>query len=323
MSNFSFPQKIAHAIAQLPGTAAYTAQRCFSVKAKFHQKSLIELLNTTFPHLGATYWRSKIDRQLLLHNGQPLQAHDLLQAGWQLTHLSPNYVEPVINTDLQLIFEDDTLLVINKPAPLPVHACGRYIRHHLSEILHLAFPNQTFRPVHRLDAATTGLLVFAKDSTVAKHLAKQFTEQTIEKRYLAEVRGIFPAANLDLNQSLTREVTAGGGRLAADDGAQSLTRCQLIQQTPEIALLELAPKTGRTNQIRLHLASMAYPIIGDTAYENPETLGEKPFTDETHPLHLHAAALKLQHPKTGINLELTAPAPNYFSEAAQHYAPKF
>ena len=118
-----------------------------------------------------------------------MRSTDFVHAGQQLQRISPLTVEPEVNADIQLLHEDEAIVSINKPAPLPMHPSGRYNRNTLQHLLAAAYDPQKPRPAHRLDANTTGLVVLCRTRHFASILQPQFTRGEVEKRYLVRVAG--------------------------------------------------------------------------------------------------------------------------------------
>jgi len=170
-------------------------------------------------------------------------------------------------------------LLLNKPAPLPMHPCGRYHRNTLRNFLELAFAPESPRPAHRLDADTTGLLVCARTHHFARLLQQQFAAGQVEKSYQALVHGHPERDRFEVEDSIR------------DLPARTLFAV-LERRTDGTALLEARPLTGRTNQIRAHLWSLGHAIVGDSPEVHTRSLADRP-------LHLHSWKIGLSHPLTG------------------------
>ncbi len=310
----NFAERIKAVTSPLPGKQPYTNERVFSVKGKFDGFSLIDFLTSFLPHLSKDHWFYAIENRLLLLDGFKPFPNQIVKAGQRLVHIIPETVDPDVNPEISLIYDDDCMIVLNKPAPIPMHACGRFHRNTLLNILNLAFPEEVFKIVHRLDADTTGIVIFAKDAKTATNLGKQFKERTTQKTYLAITTGIIEEDDFVCNVGIGTKKTAGGGREVDSSGRASETIVKVLKRDYELnqTLLQVEPKSGRTNQIRIHLASIGHPIIGDDHYSQDVKV-DKPLTLEEDALCLHAWKLKLQHPKSGEAVSFIAPSPSKFN----------
>jgi len=225
--------------------------------------------------------------------------------------------------DFPILFEDDSFLAINKPAGVAVHG-GSGVSFGVIEQLRMARPQAKFLElVHRLDRETSGILLIAKKRSALKNLQDQFRERETGKTYLALVLGAWPANKKVLDKPLHKYLLPGkagedGERrvkvVAKDDpdGMPSLTLVKVREASPTYSLLEVTIKTGRTHQIRVHLASEGMPIVGDDKYGDFEV--NKALARATGPgalkrMFLHAWRLQCNHPVTGERLELRADLP--------------
>ncbi len=232
----------------------------------------------------------------------------------------------ISTTAISILYEDDWLLAINKPAGLLVHPLPNHTEPSLIDWLYanqkieesVTWPDPT-RPgiIHRLDRDTSGVLVVAKDPTTLEALQKQFAERTIKKTYLALILGIPTWHEYTLRAAVSRDDgtrrKASFLQLPADNGKEAETAF-VVSQTfskpvPGVSLIEAHPKTGRTNQIRVHLELLGHPILGDPWYQTkPSKRLSK--TIGVQRLMLHAQNLVIHHSQTNEALELTAPMPN-------------
>ena len=237
--------------------------------------------------------------------------------------------------DFAVLLEDEHILVINKPAGVAVHG-GSGVSFGVIEQLRMARPQAKFLElVHRLDRETSGILLVAKKRSALKNLQDQFRERQTGKTYLAMVRGAWPAKLKVLDKPLhkylldSKDNQAGERRVkvvARDDadGMPSVTLVKVRQQLPQGALLEVTIKTGRTHQIRVHLASEGYPILGDDKYGDFElnkalaSAGARPGLKR---MFLHAWRLQFNHPASGERLELLAELPPELAQFLANPAP--
>lgn len=174
---------------------------------------------------------------------------------------------------LDIIYEDDAIIVVNKPAGMVTHpAYGNYsgtlvnaLLHHCN---HLSTVNTEMRPgiIHRLDKETSGLMVVAKTDSAHTFIARQFSKRTIERAYWAIVWGLFKTKSGIIDASLARSKRDRKKITVAEEGKIAITEYEIIEQFEFLSLLKLKPKTGRTHQIRVHLAHIGRPVFGDPAY---------------------------------------------------------
>jgi len=235
--------------------------------------------------------------------------------------------------DFAVLLEDDHLVALNKPAGVAVHG-GSGVSFGVIEQLRMARPAAKFLElVHRLDRDTSGILLVAKKRSALKNLQDQFRERQTGKTYLAMVRGQWPAKLKVLDRPLHKYLLQGKDGQAGErrvkvvtrddpDGMPSVTLVKVRAATPTYSLLEVTIKTGRTHQIRVHLASEGFPILGDDKYgdfELNKALARADAQPGLKRMFLHAWRLQFNHPATHERLELLADLPpelNQFVAAA-------
>jgi 23S rRNA pseudouridine1911/1915/1917 synthase len=234
---------------------------------------------------------------------------------------------------LRIVYEDDDLAIVDKPAGMMVHAGsgatdeqrnrGTLVNALLHHFGTLSSVGGELRPgiVHRLDKQTSGLIVVAKNDVAHRKLAAQFSSRTIKKQYVALVHGWMKQERGRIESAIQRDrirrtrmtTKRGGGREALTD---YYVRRKLTTPWGRFSLLELNIHTGRTHQIRVHMASLGHPVVGDTLYGAPRelrsTTGKTPVAvlPTIDRNFLHAAHLELVHPRTGAPLSLAAPLPD-------------
>lgn len=222
--------------------------------------------------------------------------------------------------EFPILFEDDHLLAIDKPAGVAVHG-GSGVAFGVIEQLRMARPDAHFLElVHRLDRETSGILLVAKKRVALKNLQEQFRERETDKIYLAMVRGAWPANKKVLDKPLQKYLLEGGERRVQlvgkehPDGMRAVTLVKVRAVAPDAAfsLLEVTIKTGRTHQIRVHLAGEGHPIAGDDKYGDfalNKSLQKEAPGAALKRMFLHAWRLKFSHPYTGKRIELRAALP--------------
>jgi 23S rRNA pseudouridine1911/1915/1917 synthase len=303
----------------------------FTVKARMVGKRIDAYLSSRFPDYSRSVMPKVIDAQAVHVNGQPVKASyrvklDDLVRVW-LPELADDAPLPE-DIPIEVVYEDEAFTVVNKPAGMVVHPAKGHWTGTLVNALQFRYDMLSSvggenRPgiVHRLDRDTTGLLLVAKDDLAHRRLAAQFEQRTIHKEYLALVSGVPERDNDYIERTIgfhptNREKMAI--RSPEDGGKESSTFYQVIERFRGFAYMRCKPQTGRTHQIRVHLAHIGHPILADKAYSGRDrwTLGDllgpsAPGADriliERQALHAHT--LRLAHPLTGKPLEFVAPLP--------------
>jgi 23S rRNA pseudouridine955/2504/2580 synthase len=231
--------------------------------------------------------------------------------------------KPAPAREFPLLFEDEHVMAVDKPAGVAVHG-GSGVSFGVIEQLRRARPAAPFLElVHRLDRETSGILLVAKKRSALTRLQDQFRERETGKTYLAVVNGTWPASKKVIDVALHKYLQADGERrvkvVAKDDpdGMRSITLVKVAQRLGDFTLLEVTIKTGRTHQIRVHLASQGHPIAGDDKYGDFE-LNKALQKRGLKRMFLHAWRLQFNHPATGERIELMAPLPPELKYFADH-----
>ncbi len=305
---------IKQVIDPLPGSQPYDNIRPMNIAAKFEGHTTIHFLTGMHPHLGDAYWLDECRGGRIVYKETPLAETDRVRAGWRVEHLIPHTVEPDVNAGIEIIYEDESLIGVNKPAPLAMHPSGRFNRNTLIEILKTVFPGERLRMAHRLDANTTGVVLICRKRTAADGLRVQFENSSVRKTYLARVQGHPEQDAFTCHASIADAPSVAGVRLIDDTGQRAETRFDVLQRLDDgTALVECRPVTGRTNQIRVHLWHSGTPILGDPSYCLDGKLNAsqtKQLSDE--PMCLHAWRLELNHPLSGERLVFETGAPKWY-----------
>ncbi len=211
---------------------------------------------------------------------------------------------------LAILYEDEHVAVVDKPAGMVVHPAfghrsGTLVNAALShwpDIAELAEPGRA-GIVHRLDKETSGVIVIAKTPEALKSLRAQFKARTVGKRYVALVEGMPETPDGVIDAPIGRDPKRRKRMAVVHDGREAITEFRVVELFANFSLLDVFPKTGRTHQIRLHLAFIGHPVVGDTVYGRRK----QPFTLKRH--FLHAAAITFAHPVSGEPVTVEAPLP--------------
>lgn len=298
----------------LPGSVPAPMFRPLRVPQECDGLSVLETFCRLVSHLPASYWEEECHAGNLLDSRhQVLAATQIVRAGERLLHRLPYTTEPAVNGDVTVLHEDEALIVLNKPAPLPMHAGGRYTRNTLQHILNSVYRPQKPKPAHRLDANTTGLVVVARSRHFAGRLQSQFAQGRVGKTYLVRVQGHPVVDQFECDAPIGKEARASGTReVDAVSGAAAITRFVVRHRSPDgTSLLEARPLTGRTNQIRIHCAFLGFPVVGDAAYRSQSDPPRQTLDVGEPPLCLHAWKIELSHPVSGEAISFTAAPPDW------------
>jgi 23S rRNA pseudouridine1911/1915/1917 synthase len=273
-----------------------------------------------------------IDNGEVLVNGTPAKpSYKICPLDVISVHLAKPDPPTVVAEDITLsvVYEDDELLVIDKPAGMVTHpAYKNYSGTLVNALMHhtasLSQPHP-MRPgiVHRLDKDTSGLLVVAKDETTHQKLSRQFAEKTSEREYNAIAWGVFKEKTGIIDASLGRSKRDRKKVAVTDDGKHAVTEYEVLEQFEYLAFIRLKLRTGRTHQIRVHLAHIHHPIFGDPTYGCREIVAGgvdgkkkaevKNLLEMIHRQALHARTLGFVHPGTREFIKFAAPLPEDFT----------
>jgi RluA family pseudouridine synthase len=238
----------------------------FKVKSEFEGKSLLDLMLSRFPFHGVNIWKTKINKGHVGVNGEAAGANYILSRHDEVYHHNPHVIEPSVPDEVQVLEQADDYLIVYKPAPLSMHPGGRYNKNSLTAILEeQGFTN--LRIVHRLDAVTSGLVLFARNKSFAQQAMICFSESKVQKTYYALVSGSPGENTVTIDTPVRRK--AGfvfESELGLKHAKEAITHFEVFKRNQDSAIVKCTPKTGRTHQIRLHLEQWGHPIIDDPIY---------------------------------------------------------
>jgi len=288
------------------------------------EERIDKVLARRFSDHSRTYFQYLIDNDFVLVNNKKIKKRQPLKKGDEVNiffQLSPEIELEPENIPLDILFEDEHIIAVNKPKDFVVHpAIGNRSHTFVNALLYhcqnLAPGFDPIRPgiVHRLDKDTTGVLIAAKTEIAHRKLIEQFSKRTLEKKYLAICVGKPSKANI--NEPIKRHPTKRKEMSVAEDGKESITKIDILAYNDELSLVMATPKTGRTHQIRVHLKHVKSPILGDSIYGS--TSMNKKFQASRQ--LLHAFKLKLIHPITSLPFEIIAPIPEDLKKFMQFIA---
>jgi 23S rRNA pseudouridine1911/1915/1917 synthase len=294
-------------------------------------KRLDQFLTAELKETSRAHVQQLIAEEKVLVNGAAAKPSLRLRGGEQVSVLG-EYTPPPLRAiaediPLDIVYEDDDLAVINKPAGMMVHAGagatedqrnrGTLVNALLHRFGELSGVSGEMRPgiVHRLDKSTSGLIVVAKNDTTHRKLALQFSRRQVKKTYIALVHGWMKQERGTISNSISRDRVHRTRMTTRHEGGREAITHYAVQRRIEsrfgkFTLLEVQIATGRTHQIRVHLASLGHPVVGDALYGAPrEVRGREGSGLSLLRNFLHAAALQLTHPRSGEVLSLARPLP--------------
>ena len=304
----------------LPGRVPYDNRKPIRIPGRWAGEPLLEALDGMMPHVGRNEWIALFaEGRLLDPRGVPAPPGRTVKAGEEYLRLLPGTLEPEVNGEVRVLDEDEALIVVDKPAPLPMHPCGRFNRNTLEHLLRVAWHPEVPRPAHRLDANTSGLVVCARTRHFAKRLQPQFAGGEVAKRYLARVHGHPSKDRFTVAARISAEACELGAReIDEADGLEARTDFRVLRRDRDgTSLLLVRPRTGRTNQIRVHLWEAGHPIVGDPVYLEGGRRGERQtLSPGDPPMCLHAWKLAFRHPLSGERVRHVAPVPSWAGSVA-------
>lgn len=285
-------------------------------------------LKRQYPHFSRNKLQGLIDEGRIVTEGKRLKASTTLRPGDLIRVITEQTEEPPVDLSYGTLFEDDHILVIDKPGNLPVHPAGKFLFHSLLMMLRKE-RGRVYHLIHRLDRETSGVLLLAKDPETAGMLVREFRERRTEKRYWAVCQG-HPkedrfTIDADLGSAVGSEIRLkmqafpkGKGEMDALTHFTVLRRAE--RATGEngagpVSLIDCRLETGRQHQIRVHLAHAGHPIVGDKLYGAGDRafldhINRAQWADEIPERHaLHSRFLKFYHERGGRWLEIESPLP--------------
>ncbi len=297
----------------LPGSVPYENRLPVCVPQECEGMRLIDFLVKLHPHVRTDEWRQVFEAGSLQQNRKPVPARQRIAAGQRYERVLPQTVEQDVNANVTLLFEDDALMIINKPAPLPMHPSGRFNRNTLRYLMHQAFHPLKPRHAHRLDANTTGVVVFSKTRRIASQLQPQFQRGEVRKEYIARVCGNPLRGQFVCNDAIGTKPQSAGAHTIDPAGVAACTEFEIMRREGRSSALVCArPMTGRTNQIRIHLWQLGFPVQGDPLYLADRALGGiQTLAVDDPPMCLHAFRITFEHPLTQQEVTFEAPLPEW------------
>lgn len=276
-------------------------------------------LGSRLQQVSRSYLQKLVKDGAVLVNGKPVKSSYKVENGDRIRLEIPDAVEPEIEAEpmaLDILYEDSDIILINKPKGMVVHpAAGHYSGTLVNGLMahcknELSGINGVMRPgiVHRIDMDTTGVLIVCKNDKAHNAIAEQLKVHSITRKYYAIVHGVLKADTGTVNAPIGRHpVDRKKMSINEKNGKEAVTHYRVLQRFRRFTFVECQLETGRTHQIRVHMASIGHPLLGDQVY-GPAKVPFSGLQGQT----LHAGVLGIIHPSTGEYMEFTAPLPAYF-----------
>ena len=235
---------------------------------------LDHFLKRRIGRMSRTRIQSIIGEQISFPDGRPARPSSPVRAGETILLRRPAPVEPEVPRHFDILFEDESVFVIDKPAGLPMHTTAKFWRNTLVALLRERYPDEQMEIAHRIDRETSGVLLIARNRQVASFLTRAFARRAVEKTYLALVKGHPPdEGKIDLPlRLLDTKSRIMMGPAKDGSGLTAVTQFRVVRRLPGHAVCEARPLTGRQHQIRVHFACIGHPIVGDKLYGAGEAL---------------------------------------------------
>lgn len=324
-------RRIFEAASQQPGSTPYDNVFRIFVPRRYAGWKLIDFLDAWHPPTGRKQWLEWLELGRISSLGKIAVPDRIVREGERFDQHLPGTIEPRINPNIRLLYEDDLLVVVDKPAPLPVQPSGRFNRNTLLNLMSSCYPKQKLRAPHRLDANTSGVIVLCRTQHAARLVGAQFERSPslnaespkqvatgVHKVYVARVHGHPNWEQICCDAPISAEPGPGGRRsVGTCEGQAAVSDFRVTRRCPDgTSLVEAIPLTGRTNQLRAHLSHLGHAIVGDTLYTAeivPTALASAGHTlpVDAPPMCLHAWKIELQHPTSGERVSFSAGRPDW------------
>jgi 23S rRNA pseudouridine1911/1915/1917 synthase len=291
--------------------------RRYSLTSDAEGTRLDKFLAEKCPELSRTHAQKLISEGLVSVNGETARASLKLESGDRIDFIIPAEEPSHLNPEdipLNILYEDDDLIVVDKPPGLAVHPAPGHREHTLvNAVLHhlpsLSQEDDSLRPgiVHRLDKDTSGLILVAKNRVAQANLSEQFKSREVKKHYIVLVEGKLTPETGIIEANIGRDPRHRQRMAVVDRGRAARTEYRVIKYIGGYSLLEIKPETGRTHQIRVHLAAIGYPVVGDATYGTSSPHLKRQF--------LHAGRIRFKLPSTSEWVEFESPLPDDLQKA--------
>lgn len=271
---------------------------------------VLDYLSSTYLHSSKAQWRERLENGEVLLDDTVVGPDIVLKAGGRLTWRRPPWEEPAVPMDYAVVHLDQDVLVVAKPGGLPTLPGGGFLEHTLLALVRKPYPEAA--PIHRLGRSTSGLVLFALTPGARSVLCEAMRRREVAKFYRALASGLPKAAVFSIAAAIgpVAHPRLGTVHAACPTGKPALSRVQVLERRENCSLVEVRIETGRPHQIRIHLAAVGHPLVGDPLYVSGGGIqGMESALPGDAGYHLHAERLLLCHPASGHPLDIRCPPP--------------
>jgi 23S rRNA pseudouridine1911/1915/1917 synthase len=271
-----------------------------------------------YQHSSLVEWETRIRSGEIRLNDRACGPEDILKQSQTLSYHRPPWEEPEVPRSIEILHEDKDVLVVMKPSGLPVMPGGGFLENTLLRILATSYRDNPPIPIHRLGRGTSGLMLLGRTPAAKSELTRQMRDREIQKVYLALASGVIESDRFSIQTPIGKVPHPVLGELfaASETGLEAESEVRVLERRLNSTLVEVEIFTGRPHQIRIHLASVGHPLVGDPLYG----MGGQPIVAEDWDemavpgdcgYFLQAQRLVLEHPRSGDRLTFVAPMPDW------------
>lgn len=289
-----------------PTNSGYSFRHVLGPSAAGH--TTLTYLSEQFGHSSREQWLERLGAKEIRLDGVVATGDERVKPGWVLIWDRPGWIEEVVPMDYQLLYRDEFLIAVHKPSGLPTLPGAGFYQNTLLSLVQLEY--STAIPLHRLGRATSGIVLFALDRNISAAMSKRW--ESVQKEYRTLVQGTmqFDSVGIRTPIGLIPHPRLGEIYGASWGGKRSRSVVSVLQRNEDTTVCSVELLTGRPHQIRIHLASIGYPLHGDPVYASGGGLVDNPGLPGDAGYNLHAHRIRFTHPETGKSILVEAPLPD-------------
>lgn len=272
-------------------------------------RTALDYLAARRSHSTAAEWADRFERGEIEVDGARATPAAVLQLGQTIVWHRPPWDEPAVPMQFSIVYEDDSIVAVDKPSGLQTMPAGGFLEHTLMHLLRQQYPEAS--PLHRLGRCTSGLVLFARTSAAAAVLSKAWRDHEVKKTYRALAIGVATRDRIEIDAAIgpVPHPQLGSVHAASTAGKPSRSVATVLERGADHTLFSVDIASGRPHQIRIHLACAGHPLVGDAVYDVGGVIKDRPGLPGDGGYFLHAERLTFAHPITGHAIQLQAPPP--------------